>query len=178
MVGRGMDNTKTALAKIFSRRCDIAYAGLRSKHSAKFKHGVETRCAIPIPFSAAELREWIRNRWFLGDVEQPIPCFYCAAWIDCSTFSLDHAVPWRVSLDSSFSNLRLCCEDCNSAKSDLQGETFVLLLLVLNRYFRTLDVQKILSLVRMGGGYKRLAYIGHKQKPVPISAQMDIPNDF
>lgn len=171
-----------SLELVFTKHTDGVWSTLRKKHEERRNdNNAVVRAAIPMPFEKQEFVAWVRAQ-FKGNIDAPIPCFFCRRWIDSGTYSLDHDVPFRDCFDSTFANLRLCCLECNLTKGDMRGEVFIKLRLLLDREFSRQDVARILSRLKMGGGYKRLAFIQRKQaarlRPAPPSRQRQLPEDF
>lgn len=192
------------LEAIFVKHCTDLYANLRSRHAAKYNITAKqaqrtgrqrriTRMEIRIPFTRSELIELVRKQWFRGNVNQPIPCIYCRGWIDAGSFSIDHYHSWRQTKDSRFENLRACCQLCNELKGDFDGDMFDRLRRVMDEAvfgircrdgvvvdLMASEVRNVWSLMRMGWGYKRSAFMGRANvaKKKEFDGQMILEEEF
>lgn len=171
---------RSSIDAIFEKRCAKILNNLRYRHRALYRGKRLIRPEIPMPFTLLDLRRWVYAQFLPSGhgIEGVIECAYCPARIDVGTFTIDHKEPYRKSLDSRFENLCLCCEKCNEAKGDFSEVFYRTLLTMLDQAMlhgivSPDEVIKLMSLVRMGWGYKRMAFHGRKNKP-SLTGQMEL----
>lgn len=109
-----------------------------------------------LPFTEAELREWIISQVGYGGIR----CPYCGVPMDILCVSLDHDVPVAQGGSLGLENLTLCCELCNRIKGSIAGAEFRRL----REFISTLAIASqadIVSRLRMGAMGLRLRF--HKK---------------
>ncbi len=92
-------------------------------------------------------------------------CFYCGRRTTAATWCLDHVVPVVRRGSNSYRNLVSACVDCNSQKSEMKAEDFLLLL----------HRQRRLSSAQLGGRLRTLEALaaGGLQPRLPADRQND-----
>jgi 5-methylcytosine-specific restriction endonuclease McrA len=64
-------------------------------------------------------RQWLAK--LKEDIEFPVQCAYCDAWLVSSTHTFDHMVPLSKGGAPHGQNLANCCFPCNQAKGDMSA---------------------------------------------------------
>jgi len=86
-----------------------------------------------LAFSRTELYEWL-----VYNLEKWNYCCYCGKGLSDASLSIDHKMPTSRGGDFGFSNLCICCKECNEAKGALSFNEF-------NSLIETLETFSIAS---------------------------------
>jgi 5-methylcytosine-specific restriction endonuclease McrA len=124
-----------------------------------------------LPFSQREWFVWVKAK-FNGDVNRPLQCPYCSAWIHCGNYSPDHNEPLAYGGSIGLDNLILCCFNCNMEKGKMGAETFKLFRDWCIYNLPARDCNDIFGRLRNGAGFLRLKWRAAEQaaktsRPIP-----------
>lgn len=132
-------------------RVHSMYGGMIKRHEVKYwktgrRKGLIRVPAIPIPFTEAELFEWVMA---LGEVFR---CDYCRTFLTRLNFSIDHEIPLSRGGSLSLDNLGAPCKDCNAYKGNLTRLEYIHLRNALEPL--SIDAQKSIYQRLKSGGFR------------------------
>ena len=120
----------------FHQRTQSIYDSMRKRFAGKKdKRGRVLRPARLVPFSLAEFRAWLLDK-FGNTPEGSTPCAYCSVPLFAETFRIDHRDPVSRGGELSLSNCMPCCDRCNRMKGSLTAAEFHALKVVLGDLLR------------------------------------------
>ncbi len=102
--------------RIFTRRTYAIY-----RHQTRRAR----EAGVGLDYDLTTMRQLIRRALLAGH------CTHCGGPLGVHNFSIDHAVPCSRGGPHAWTNLTVCCDDCNTAKGILTEQEYVQLLVLI-----------------------------------------------